>query len=560
MSIPVFLCGLNPYSQPYGIFPTPIKSGQSILRFTKSVSPKEIIGQFTHFSSMISQMYVFNRVFTNWLPFTSLAAILYTLIFFRLNNSPGIFLTAGLLLYLPTIIIGLKIALKDSSIDLITFFKRPANIATLSRAVLILAGLGLALYSKKYGIRVCAIISAVFITTGFAADFFDGWLARHEAEKPLSAKWGGWFDAESDALIILLSCICLFPITEMPVILIIPAIARYVFGPVYLLFPVPLETPPWYFWYSKNSAAVFQFLLGFIWAAALLIPGGQIYQYFFVLQTRILIPVVSYLIIISFIVEGYFRIRTIANLVPRGYRKGILTSYFIYYTIPFRRFRMKNFYKEFVAAGSIAFDVGAHLGNRTRTFLDLGARATAFEPQPVCAALLTSWFGNNQSVSLNFCSLGDRDTNAELLISHENPTLTSVDSGWVSEIGKKDAFEKVRWQEKLVIKMISLDTAIEIYGLPQFIKIDTEGFEHHVLQGLSTAVKNISFEFLPDQPQRAVKCLEEINRLGHYSFNFSRGESMKLYFREWRSNEEIVKFISLYPETARSGDIYAKLQ
>ncbi len=505
-------------------------------------------------------MYVFNRVFTNWLPFTSLAAVLYTLIFFRLNSSTGIFLAAGLLLYLPAVIIGLKIALKDSSIDLMTFFKRPANIATLSRAVLMLAGLGMALYSKRYGIRIYAIISAELIMIGFAADLLDGWLDRHEAEKPPSAKWGGWFDAESDALIILLNCIFLFSFTEMPLILILPAIARYVFGPVYLLFPVTPEIPLWYFWYSKTAAAAFQFLLGFIWASALLIPGSQFYQYFFILQTRILIPMVSYLIMISFIVEGYFRIRTVSSLVPRSYRKGILTSYFIYYAIPFRRFRMKNFYKKFVAAGSIAFDVGAHLGNRTRTFLDLGARAAAFEPQPVCAALLTSWFGDNQNVSLNFCSLGDRDNSTELLISPENPTLTSVDSGWVSEIGKNGAFKRVRWPEKLDIKMISLDTAIGIYGVPQFIKIDTEGFEHHVLQGLSTAVKNISFEFLPEQPQRAVKCLKEISRLGHYSFNFSRGESMKLHFRKWQSNVEIMKFIYSYPKSARSGDIYAKLR
>jgi FkbM family methyltransferase len=220
---------------------------------------------------------------------------------------------------------------------------------------------------------------------------------------------------------------------------------------------------------------------------------------------------------------------------------------------------MKIFYKEFVSSGSLAFDVGAHLGNRTRTFLDIGAHAVAFEPQPVCAALLTSWFGNNQNVSLNFCSLGARDQNAELLISPENPTLTSVDSSWVSEIEKKDAFKNVRWQEKLDIKMISLDTAIGIYGVPQFIKIDTEGFEYNVLQGLSTAVKNISFEFLPDQPQRAVKCLQEISRLGHYAFNFSRGESMKLNFRHWQSEEEILKFISSYLNSARSGDIYAKL-
>jgi hypothetical protein len=47
-----------------------------------------------------------------------------------------------------------------------------------------------------------------------------------------------------------------------------------------------------------------------------------------------------------------------------------------------------RFYGAFVSAGDLVFDVGAHVGNRTAVFLELGARVVAVEPQAQCVAEL----------------------------------------------------------------------------------------------------------------------------------------------------------------------------
>jgi FkbM family methyltransferase len=45
--------------------------------------------------------------------------------------------------------------------------------------------------------------------------------------------------------------------------------------------------------------------------------------------------------------------------------------------------------------------------------------------------------------------------------------------------------------------MTTLDELIGKHGVPVFIKIDVEGFEEAVLQGLSQPVRALSFEFTP---------------------------------------------------------------
>ena len=67
---------------------------------------------------------------------------------------------------------------------------------------------------------------------------------------------------------------------------------------------------------------------------------------------------------------------------------GIGRSILTYYGIPFRARRLQRFYAQFISPGDLCFHLGAHVGNRTRAMLRLGARVVAVEPSPVFARLL----------------------------------------------------------------------------------------------------------------------------------------------------------------------------
>ena len=60
---------------------------------------------------------------------------------------------------------------------------------------------------------------------------------------------------------------------------------------------------------------------------------------------------------------------------------GLARSLVIYWR-PGRQRGLRELYRPFLCAGDLAFDVGAHLGDRTAAFQKLGARVVALEPQP----------------------------------------------------------------------------------------------------------------------------------------------------------------------------------
>jgi hypothetical protein len=58
------------------------------------------------------------------------------------------------------------------------------------------------------------------------------------------------------------------------------------------------------------------------------------------------------------------------------------------YYAPGRAAVLDGFFARFLKPGDLAFDIGAHVGDRTAAFRRLGARAVAVEPQPPLARAL----------------------------------------------------------------------------------------------------------------------------------------------------------------------------
>lgn len=236
---------------------------------------------------------------------------------------------------------------------------------------------------------------------------------------------------------------------------------------------------------------------------------------------------------------------------------GIARSLAMYYGVPLRARRLRRFYAQFVARGSLCFDVGAHAGNRVRCWRRLGARVVAIEPQPDFVRLLKWLYGRNPGVEIVPVALGRSAGTAELLVSERTPTVTTLSREWVEGVQRDPGFAGVRWTSGGHVPLVTLQALIERYGVPEFIKIDVEGYEAEVLAGLEVAVRALSFEYLPATRQVALDCIERLGTLGRYRYNWSTGESHALAGPRWLDATRMRAVLTAMPPTAPSGDIYA---
>src|SRR5438477_3471439 len=102
---------------------------------------------------------------------------------------------------------------------------------------------------------------------------------------------------------------------------------------------------------------------------------------------------------------------------------GVLRSLRIYYGDRARRHAMDRLYRRFLRPGDLAFDVGAHVGDRVASFRRLGARVVAVEPQPALVFTLRLLYGLDPKVMIEPVALGREIGTIELKFNPPNPTV-----------------------------------------------------------------------------------------------------------------------------------------
>lgn len=235
---------------------------------------------------------------------------------------------------------------------------------------------------------------------------------------------------------------------------------------------------------------------------------------------------------------------------------GIARSLGIYYA-PGRRARLDRMLGRFVDPGDLAFDLGAHVGDRVASLRRLGARVVAVEPQPALARTLRLLFGRDRGVVIEEVAVGAAGGRVSLQINIDNPTVSTASAAFIAAADGAPGWQGQRWGLCLDVAATTLDALIARHGEPRFCKIDVEGFEAEVLRGLSRPLAALSFEFTTIQRAVAADALAELARLGAYRYNASVGESQRLAHDHWRDAAGIRAWLDALPDSANSGDIYA---
>jgi len=232
----------------------------------------------------------------------------------------------------------------------------------------------------------------------------------------------------------------------------------------------------------------------------------------------------------------------------------------IIYRRPGRQKSLRALYRPLVKEGDLVFDLGAHLGDRTVAFVALGARVVAVEPNPDMMRWLRRLVFSREQIVFLAEAVGSRPGQAEMGLSYGTPTVSSLSSDWRTTLkNHAPGFRNVQWEQRITVPVTTLDEMVARFGVPDFCKIDVEGFEADVLAGLTCPIAALSFEFVSGALAQALRCLAELERLGKYEFNAIAGERRRLLWSSWQSPEQIRRWLAEGAGGIASGDIYARL-
>lgn len=203
-----------------------------------------------------------------------------------------------------------------------------------------------------------------------------------------------------------------------------------------------------------------------------------------------------------------------------------------------------------MAGSGIAFDVGAFRGDKTKQLLKQGyAHVVCFEPNPVYADKLRKRF--KARVIVVEKAVGSFEGSVNFMICTKTPAISTCNEMW-----KKGRFKDYKWDRKIRVSQTTLDAAIKKYGEPEFIKIDVEGYEAEVIEGLSKPVKLLSFEFANEFPDMTKDCLAELSTIGYQRFNLKVGKT-PAYILDWCPAKKVIDYLADKP-SCLWGDLYCE--
>jgi len=168
----------------------------------------------------------------------------------------------------------------------------------------------------------------------------------------------------------------------------------------------------------------------------------------------------------------------------------------------------------------LVFDIGSNTGKYTSIFLKYSKKVLSVEPQAELCLLQNKLFKKEiqkNKLIIENIAIDSKNGIVELHINSKNG-LSSTSKKYQTEVIPKE-FSYTNNIETVKVRSKNIDSLIELYGKPNYIKIDIEGSEKNAIMSLSHNISLLSFECnLPYFKKEMFAIMERISDLGQYKY------------------------------------------
>jgi FkbM family methyltransferase len=199
------------------------------------------------------------------------------------------------------------------------------------------------------------------------------------------------------------------------------------------------------------------------------------------------------------------------------------------------------------------FDIGANVGKWSLANINDCNKIIAIEASPSIYLNLLNIHTNIISLNFAVCANECKDI---VFYEAEQSTLSTLNLNWLNS--EESRFYGTKYKE-IICKTITLDKLINIYGIPDLIKIDVEGGEYECIKSLTQCAKDICFEWTSETNDINIKCVDHLYELGYRLFFIQDKDEYTFKPNEYYSINVVKQILSYTTPKHQFGMLWCRL-